>query len=61
MSQLGESEVKIIEAAKQVFLEKGLENAKMQDIADTAGISRTALNYYYRTKRICFTRLLKRF
>jgi len=50
MSQLSDSEVKIIEAAKQVFLEKGLENAKMRDIADTAGISRTALNYYYRTK-----------
>ena len=60
MSQLGESEVKIIEAAKQVFLEKGLENAKMQDIADTAGISRTALNYYYRTKENLFTRSLRK-
>ncbi|NLK37130.1 MAG: TetR/AcrR family transcriptional regulator [Epulopiscium sp.] len=59
MSQLGESEVKIIEAAKQVFLEKGLENAKMQDIADTAGISRTALNYYYRTKENLFYKIIE--
>ena len=43
-------EDKIISSAKRVFLEKGFEKAKMQEIADTAGISRTALNYYFRTK-----------
>lgn len=59
MNQLKESEVKIVEAAKQVFLEKGLENAKMQDIADTAGISRTALNYYYRTKENLFYKIIE--
>jgi len=59
MSQLSDSEVKIIEAAKQVFLEKGLENAKMRDIADTAGISRTALNYYYRTKENLFYKIIE--
>ncbi len=59
MNQLGESEAKIVEAAKQVFLEKGLENAKMQDIADTAGISRTALNYYYRTKENLFYKIIE--
>ena len=59
MSQLKESEVKIIEAAKQVFLEKGLEKAKMRDIADTAGISRTALNYYYRTKENLFYKIIE--
>ena len=59
MSQLKEPEVKIIEAAKQVFLEKGLEKAKMRDIADTAGISRTALNYYYRTKENLFYKIIE--
>lgn len=59
MSQLKEPEVKIIEAAKQVFLEKGLENARMRDIADTAGISRTALNYYYRTKENLFYKIIE--
>lgn len=43
-------EHRIIEAAKTVFMEKGLEATKMQDIADEAGISRTSLNYYYRSK-----------
>ncbi len=43
-------EKKIIESAKRVFLEKGFEKAKMQEIANSVGISRTALNYYFRTK-----------
>ena len=59
MSQLEELEVKIIEAAKQVFVEKGLENAKMQNIADVAGISRTTLNYYYRTKENLFYKIIE--
>ncbi len=52
-------EDKIIEAAKQVFIEKGLEGAKMSDIAVRAGISRTALNYYYRTKENLFYVLIE--
>lgn len=59
MSQLEELEVKIIEAAKQVFVEKGLENAKMQNIADVAGISRTTLNNYYRTKENLFYKIIE--
>lgn len=38
----------------QVFIEKGFEKAKMQDIAERAGISRTNLNYYFRTKENLF-------
>ncbi|MCE5174980.1 MAG: TetR/AcrR family transcriptional regulator [Bacteroidales bacterium] len=52
------TEQKIIDAAKQVFLENGLEKAKMQDIANRAGISRTALNYYFRTKKNLFSVLI---
>lgn len=53
------TEQKIIEAAKQVFMEKGLEATKMSDIADRAGISRTALNYYYRTKEKLFYAIIE--
>lgn len=53
------TEHKIIEAAKQVFIEKGLEAAKMSDIAERAGISRTALNYYYRTKENLFYAIIE--
>lgn len=54
MSQLIECEEKIIHSAKQIFIEKGFEKAKMQDIAERAGISRTNLNYYFRTKENLF-------
>lgn len=47
-------EEKILEAAKAVFIRKGYEAATMGDIAAEAGISRTALNYYYRTKENLF-------
>ncbi|NLI71466.1 MAG: TetR/AcrR family transcriptional regulator [Bacteroidales bacterium] len=54
MSNLVDCEVKIIHSAKQVFIEKGFEKAKMQEIAERAGISRTNLNYYFRTKENLF-------
>lgn len=47
-------ETRIIEAAKQVFVRKGYEAATMSDVAAEAGIGRTALHYYYRTKEILF-------
>ena len=43
-------ETRILEAATTVFIHKGLSGASMQDIADEAGISRTSLHYYYRSK-----------
>lgn len=44
------TETKIIEAAERVFYLKGKAGASMQDIADEAGITRTLLNYYFRSK-----------
>ena len=54
-----ETERRIIQAAKQVFIEKGLDGTKMSDIAERAGISRTALNYYYRTKENLFYAIIE--
>lgn len=54
MNDLTNCEEKIIQSAKQVFIEKGFEKGKMKDIADRAGISRTNLNYYFRTKKNLF-------
>ena len=45
-------ENRILEAAKQVFVRKGYEATKMGDVAAEAGIGRTALHYYYRTKEM---------
>ncbi|MDR2675555.1 MAG: TetR/AcrR family transcriptional regulator [Opitutaceae bacterium] len=55
-----ETETTILLAAKAVFLRKGLEAASMQDIAAEAGISRTLLHYYYRTKETLFRAILVR-
>ncbi|MGN0190883.1 MAG: TetR/AcrR family transcriptional regulator, partial [Candidatus Cryptobacteroides sp.] len=40
----------IIDSAREVFLEKGFNETSMGDIAERAGINRTALHYYFRTK-----------
>jgi len=45
-----DKEQRIYSAAHSVFLKKGLSETTMQDIADEAGISRTALHYYFRNK-----------
>ena len=44
------TEDKIFEAATDVFVEKGLDGARMQDIADHAGINKALMHYYFRTK-----------
>lgn len=51
MNQLKEeTEKKIIKAAREVFIEKGLQGARMQEIADRAGINKALLHYYFRSK-----------
>lgn len=48
------SEAKIIEAARLVFFRKGFTGARMQDIADEAGINKALLHYYFRSKEKLF-------
>jgi TetR/AcrR family transcriptional regulator len=45
-----QTEEKIFEAATAVFEEEGLSGARMQNIADRAGINKALLHYYFRTK-----------
>jgi TetR/AcrR family transcriptional regulator len=40
----------ILQAAQAVFLEKGLAGARMQEIADRAGINKALLHYYFQSK-----------
>lgn len=44
----------IFQAAKDVFHRKGLAGARMQEIADEAGINKAMLHYYFRTKEKLF-------
>jgi TetR/AcrR family transcriptional regulator len=54
-----ETEQRIIDAANKVFLDKGLEGARMQEIADEAKISKALLHYYFRTKERLFDAILR--
>ena len=49
----------ILNAASDVFIEKGLSGARTQEIADRAGINKTLLHYYFRTKEKIFARILQ--
>ena len=48
------TEEKILEAAKTVFIKKGMDGARMQEIADEAGINKALLHYYFRSKQKLF-------
>ena len=48
------TEDKIIKAATSVFIEKGLDGARMQEIADRAEINKALLHYYFRSKEKLF-------
>jgi len=50
MNLSNETEQKILDSAVQIFLEKGKDGAKMQEIAEKAGINKALLHYYYRSK-----------
>ena len=44
----------ILEVAKDVFFKKGLSGARMQEIADLAGINKAMLHYYFTSKEQLF-------
>ena len=48
------TEDKILEAAKKVFIQKGMDGARMQEISNEAGINKALLHYYFRTKQKLF-------
>ncbi|HEY1023581.1 MAG TPA: TetR/AcrR family transcriptional regulator [Sphingobacteriaceae bacterium] len=48
------TEQKILVAAKNIFVLKGMAGARMQDIADAAGINKALLHYYFRSKEKLF-------
>lgn len=48
------TEQHIKDTAKRIFFSEGKLHATTQDIADAAGVNRTLLNYYFRTRDILF-------
>jgi len=52
--QQKDTEQLILQAARNVFIRKGLDGARMQEIADEAGINKALLHYYFRSKEKLF-------
>jgi len=46
----GEAENRILTAARTVFIRRGTAGARMQEIAEEAGVNQALLHYYFRSK-----------
>ena len=53
------TEEKIYDAARRIFVLKGMEGARMQEIADEAGMNKALLHYYFRSKENLFKAVFK--
>jgi AcrR family transcriptional regulator len=50
----------IFDAAQKIFIEKGFNGARMEEIAREASINKALLHYYYRTKEKLFKAIFDR-
>ena len=60
MEYNSETEQKIFDAAREIFIQQGHDGARMEEIARKAGINKALLHYYFRSKdklyQVVFTR-----
>ena len=56
-SAKSDTEQRILQAAEEEFLQKGLEGARTTTIAERAGVTHAMLHYYFRTKGMLFERI----
>ena len=54
-----DTESRILQAAEEEFLVKGLEGARTTAIAERAGVTHAMLHYYFRTKNMLFERIIE--
>ncbi len=45
-----DTKTRILDAADAVFVRRGIDGARMQDIADQAGVNKALLHYHFRSK-----------
>ena len=53
------AEERILEAAKNHFVLKGYSGARMQEIANTAGVNKALLHYYFESKELLFGHVME--
>lgn len=54
------AEQDIINAAVRIFVEKGKDGARMQEIADRAGVNKMLLHYYFKDKDTLFLEVVRK-
>ena len=54
MTEKLSTEEQILKVAREVFMQYGYDGTSMQMIADEAGINKSLLHYYYRSKEKLF-------
>ncbi len=54
-----DTENRILQAAKKVFIKNGMSGSRMQNIANEAGINKALLHYYFRSKEKLFNAVFK--
>jgi TetR/AcrR family transcriptional regulator len=59
-SALESTQSRILNVATSIFQQKGLAGARMQEIADIAGINKAMLHYYFKTKEDLFGQVFER-
>jgi len=50
---------KILRTAQQIFIDKGKDGARMQEIADQAGVNKAMLFYYFNNKELLYLEVLR--
>ena len=45
-----DTKTRILDAADEIFVRRGIDGARMQDIADQAGVNKALLHYHFRSK-----------
>ena len=58
-TDLSSTRDRILSVAAEVFQQKGLAGARMQEIADKAGINKAMLHYYFKTKDDLFSQVFE--
>jgi len=54
-----DSRIKAVENARKLFIQKGKEGVRMQEIADKAGVNKGLLHYYFKTKDNLFQEIFR--
>jgi AcrR family transcriptional regulator len=55
----GDTEKRILAAARKEFIAKGLDGARMQSVATQAGVNKALLHYYFRSKENLYQKVIE--